>query len=746
MPLIFWAALFVGSGLLFCVQPLVAKLMLPILGGSATVWTACVLFFQTALVAGYLAAHLAARLPRRAQVALFAGALAAPLAAAAFSGQAVVSLPTGWTPPMDRSPIAWLLACLAVTVGAPFLALSAGSLLLQRWYSYGESRGAGDPYFLYVASNAGSLLALVAYPVLVEPALSLAAQRSAWTIGYAGFLLVVIACGALAVRGPESSPVTARPSSGAPSWATRARWTLLALVPSSLMLGVTQFVSTDIAAFPLLWVIPLAVYLLTYIVAFSSGGPWATRLAARALPVAAAVVIALLVLAQHQPIRLQIGVHLLGLLIAGVACHGLLALSRPEASRLTEFYLLLSVGGALGGVFNAVIAPWLFAGVAEYPLAVLAATLLAGWPAAGHGWWRNHRPRGWELLVPVAVVVAYELLSGSSGWFGTGSAMLRTSILGDPVEIEWATVAKVALPVLACLTMMGRPLGFALGLGALAAVAPGALPREGRQIHAERSFYGVHRVLAGAEEHSLWHGSTIHGQQFRDDVRSREPTTYYTRTGPIGEVMAEMASRPGERTMAFVGLGSGTLAAYGRPGWHFDFYEIDPAVVRVARDPALFSYLSASRSAIDIVLGDARLGLSRAPDGRYDLIALDAFSSDAIPVHLLTREAIEMYLAKLKPGGLLVFHVTNRYLRLTPVLASIAHGLGVAIALRSDFELGAASRREVKYGSDWVVMARHRDELGALASDPRWHAPQAPEGFRQWTDDYSNIMSVLALW
>jgi len=715
---LFAAAIFAGATLVFLVQPMAARMVLPLFGGSQSVWTTSMVFFQAVLLAGYAYAHLSARLLKRAPY-VQAIVLLLPL----------VTLPIGQhlaAPPDGVPPSLWLVAVLAASIGAPFALVTTASPLLQHWFSHTGHRAARDPYFLYAAGNAGSLLALLIYPVLIEPHLTLDAQARLWSGGYVLFVALSLACLVLHVRtrGRTAPAAVAAPSAAAVAWRTRLRWIFLAFVPSSLLLGATSWISTDIASAPLLWVAPLAVYLLTFIVAFSGRSAGATRLAAAALPVFGSfLVLSLLNVLDvlHVPIVASVALHLLALFCAGLLAHGRLAAERPETARLTEFYVLLSVGGVLGGVFNALLAPLLFDSVIEYPLAFALALLLR--PSR-----RSAAKRRWRYAWTADFVLPIALFTVATGTIallpGEGPGLTTSLVL---------VVAAVAL-----LLFARRPRRFAVGFVIFAAIASLGQPA----LHAERTFFGVLRVVEGEQgEHMLQHGTTLHGVERFDGPLAGEPLSYYTRTGPIGDVFTRYQRDERFDRVALVGLGVGTLAAYGRPGQTFEFYEIDPAVIRIARDPRYFTFLRDSRADVLTVAGDARRSLEDGPRAANDLLVVDAFSSDSIPVHLLTREAVQLYLETLRPDGLVAFHVSNRHLDLEPVVAGIAADLGLAAAQK--FQLVSASDAEAgKSTSHWIVAARSPERLEPLLQ-AGW-APLRPEaGSRVWTDDFSNILSVI---
>ena len=719
--------IFVGALLLFSVQPLFARLLLPLLGGSPAVWNTAMVFFQGALLAGYAYAHGSTRkLGVRRQAVWHLPLLLAPLCVLP------LTLPAGWTPPTESSPIPWLLALMAVSVGPPFFVLSATSPLLQKWFASTAHPHAKDPYFLYAASNIGSLLALLAYPLWFERHLTLLEQGRLWAASYGVFVVLTAACVIALWRNranpPESppTPAPARSSSAvAPNRAIRLRWVLLSFVPSSLLLGVTGYVSTEIAVVPLLWVLPLSLYLLTFVLAFARRRRVPVSLLGRALPMGL-VPLAMIMAAQGtQPLVPIAAIHLIVFFLMAWLCHAQLAEARPDAEYLTEFYLWLSLGGVLGGVFNALVAPVLFNGLWEYPLMLVLGALAAlPRPAKARG--SNRGDWLWPAgLAALAAVLLFVSLRGSH---------------------DAAEVPRLALGTLASICFFFSPRRLRLSLGLAVLLVAGALARRqtAQELAVKRSFFGVHRVLDQQPEgfHRLLHGSTLHGLQDPRPERRREPLTYYHRAGPVGQLMANYAGDPARR-IAVVGLGAGSMAAYALPGQAWTFYEIDPAVLAIATNPRLFTFLADSPGKIGHVLGDARLSLAGAPAGAYDVLVLDAYSSDAIPVHLITREALALYLSKLAHGGLLAFHISNLHLDLEPVFANLAADADLFCLVRDDTVTSAAARAEGKTASIWLVMAAQKETLRPLAHDPRWLPGRRDPAQAPWTDDYSSLLSVI---
>lgn len=704
-------------------QPLVAKLLLPSYGGSATVWSTSSLFFQVLLLLAYAYAHWstsrfgAVWQPRAHLVVLLLPLVALPLA-----------IPADAAPSADSSPVLWLLRTLVLVIGLPFAVVATTGPLLQRWYSWGDNHRSDDPYFLFAASNLGSFGGLLAYPLLIEPNLTLAAQRAWWSVGFFVFIALTATC-ALSVRRPDRTlrphpqsiphpeAVRARVQSLRPGRAQVLTWTALAFLPSSLMLGVTAHISTDVAAIPLLWVVPLAIYLATFVLAFGSTSRSAPRRATH-LAVAAAFAVAVSSLRPDAvPAALAIGMNLVMLGLVAYAAHARLAAERPQTEHLTGFYLVVASGGALGGLLNGLVAPMVFDRVIEYSLALIMVPLLLTGLRVRRDTW-----------------LARQLHTNAvrAGALGIGVLLsplaLYMAVLIAPTTLFTVLAVSLALAVGWWLAQLPRLMAAAVAtLFVIAAIGDG----RGTLEHS-RTFFGSYTVIERNGLHELVHGTTTHGNQFVAASRKGTPTTYYSRSGPLGDVFAG----PTRKNVAVVGLGTGTVAAYGRRGQTMTFFEIDPEVVRIARDPDLFTYLADSEAAIRTVVGDGRLGLAAVSRGSYDLIVLDAFSSDSIPVHLLTEEAIRTYTDRLAPGGLLVVHISNRMFQLEPVLASAAQRLGLAAAVGTG-ESGA----DAAFESKWVALGADRSDVEPLRSRQGW----GELGSRQvrWTDDYSSILSVL---
>ena len=704
---------------------------------------------------GYAYAYVVTRwLTLRPQLLLHLVVLALPFAVLPSE------LPEGWIPPAEEQPIAWLLSLLAVGVGLPFFVVSSTAPLLQRWFAESRHAFARDPYFLYAASNFGSLLALLAYPLIVERWLRVREQSQWWAWGYLVLVTLVAACAAAIWRTGTSTPaegnsVAVAPEATTVTWRDRSRWIALAAIPVSFMLSVTTYISTDISAVPLLWVIPLALYLLTFILTFAPRPLLPPKPLIRVLPVALVLLAFLLATAREVTSWPLILVHLGTFVVASLVAHGELARRRPAARHLTEFYFLISLGGALGGIFNALVAPLIFVHLEEYPVTLMLAALLlpplAG-AAATHRTTRQQRrprPHSTNASRPQAPVRRFSRAQVLDVFLPAATfalvAALVMSLLESDQGLTWESrVFAFGAPALVSLAFVRRPLRFALSLGAV--ILGSALYNgKGTYLYADRTFFGVNRVLrfSGGGYHTLEHGNTLHGAQSLEPQRRHEPLTYFHTTGPLGDVFKNVRAHPAGDRVAAVGLGAGSVACYRTAGQAWTFYEIDPAVVRIASDPRYFTYLKDCAPDARIVVGDARIRLAGATRSEYALIIIDAYSSDAIPIHLLTREAFELYVDKLAPGGMLALNISNRHFELKTVLGNVARDLKLAFRTRDNLQLTEAEQDRGWMASEWAVMARTTADLGTLATDPRWVLPEIQPGTSVWTDDFNNLFSVL---
>jgi hypothetical protein len=707
---VYTSAIFVSALLLFSVQPLFTKMVLPRLGGSPAVWSVAMVFFQSLLLGGYAYAHYLMQLRNRMipvaihLVLLVVALLTLPL-----------SIANGWGEPPSGGYAFWLLGLFAVSIGLPFFALAANNPLLQAWFVRTGHPNGPDPYFLYASSNIGSFLALLSYPVLLEPMFTLRTQNLIWASAAVDTL-----------AGDSHVP--------APVWALRARWIFLAAVPSGLLIAVTAHISTDVAAAPLLWVLPLSLYLLTWVLVFQSRPLLPHRWMLMAQPLAIAGVVVLLAIGGEQNLLLTLGGHLVCFFIIAMACHGELARTRPAARYLTGFYVALSFGGMVGGLFAGLIAPFAFSWIAEYPILLALAALCR--PPGG----AERLPRWSRWYWPLLAMLAIALIAPS---YSAGKIMTWL----DDHRVWVIGAIGVLSAVLALGLNANRWKIFATVTVALLLIR--AYPSDDGRVETVRSFFGVHKIVVtpNGQYHVLMHGTTIHGaQKFLNDdgtpVTGRpEPISYYHKDGGIGRAISAIRERKGAPLrVAVIGLGSGTLTCASEPGETWKFFEIDQSMVDTARDPKYFTYIKNCEPDLKPVMGDARLTFAREPDGVYDLIIVDAYSSDAIPIHLATKEAMKIYKDKLAPQGAVVMHVSNRHLE----LASVVVGIAEANDLKS-WVYSEDSNRDNEYifATEVVVSARADADVGKLASSDVWELTEADEKQRVWTDDYSNVLGAV---
>ncbi|MEZ5955989.1 MAG: fused MFS/spermidine synthase [Hyphomonadaceae bacterium] len=846
---VFILALFSSAALIFVLQPMFGRMVTPLLGGSPQVWNTSMAFFQAALLVGYLYAHLLARVQ---DLRIQAGVHALVLLAAWFVLPVQVTSLLG--EPSSEHPVWWLIGVLALSVGAPFAAASATAPLLQAWYARTGRADASDPYYLYAASNLGSFAGLLAYPALIEPLLGVQAQGAAWQVGYLLVGALIALAAAMAITSHGETPKPLEHTGPAPSWRERGYWVAAAAVPSALSLGVTLHISTDVASAPMLWVIPLALYLLTFVLAFARGSE---RMEAGTLfihPVA----LALMLMSYYASGNWMGSVSgiLAGFFFSALICHLALAHSRPSADRLTEFYLYVSLGGVLGGAFAALVAPLVFNNVYEYPLALAAACLFrpredsdmprlvdasltaaitmgllavillyfqaldsvliiaavgAGAAVLAAGWGDESRPAAYRytflgVAAVHAILIIYivfnlsqvfvtaetaeatrivarqpwgGLLMGTSFFVlafavhGTilprkddgrvadlaiGVAMasvvlvLLLLIKAGGVDANLLTVAGILFCGVAIFFNRGKP----WALAAIVLVAFTIIffdeTRGSRIITQERSFFGVLRTREFTNPERpdlpalrmLMHGTTIHGAQLVGPTVERQALTYYHERTALGQAITVSSAQHAVTHLALIGLGTGSTACLLRPTDQLTIFEIDPAVVRLsAEEGGDFTFVRACQPNRRIELGDARLQIAEEPNGAFDVIVVDAFSSDAIPAHLLTREAIALYLSKLSDRGIVILHLSNRNLALVSEAARVAHSLNVPYLYRiSDrFEL-----ERVSYvgglAASVMVIANSPNALAPFTLDPDWRLITPPPG-RPWTDDYINLPRAL---
>jgi len=722
-----YAGVLMGSAvLIFWIQPYFARALLPHAGGAAAVWLVALVFFQGALLAGYAWAHLLRLyLPLKGQMTLHLLLLGIG---------AVWFLPPGLAPDFaldsEAAPALGLIAALILHLGLPFAVLSATAPLLQHWFASRDHPQADNPYWLYAASNAGSLAALIAYPFLIEPALTLGAQGRLWSALYLLVAAATVLAGLSMLAAPRRAP--ARPAAGAAprgAWAERAGWLLYASVPTALLAAVTTHLTTDVAPFPLLWVLPLALYLSTFIAAFA-GFPKRPALAQRAAGPALALLVVSIWFAKTGFLWM-LAVHLLAFTALALACHAALYARRPAPERLTEFYLFLALGGVGGTALTAFLPPLIFSWPLEYPLLLALACLALPDRARAMPTSRAGALNLLRALGAVALgILAIAALPDPGGYGATGMALLF-AVIAAIVGLVFLLLAR--LPALLALVLLAAWFG-----------GPNRGGETGSTVWSGRSFFGSYSVFADPA-HQGFHfmsGTTAHGFEKQDPHRDRpEPATYYHAHGPLGQMMRGMGAR--FERLGVLGLGIGNMACHARPGQRWTFYEIDPLVAELARDRRFFHSLTNCTPEARIVTGDGRLQVAAEPASAFDFLAMDAFSSNAVPVHLITREAFEIYNHALAEGGVILVNISNRYLDLAPVVARAAGEAGF-LALEQNFEASPTGRDEVlALSSRWVALARETETLDAVAATGPWTQVRGTDRAPLWTDDHASLFGAL---
>jgi len=737
---VYIAAVFLSALLLFSVQPMFTRMVLPRLGGSPSVWSVAMVFFQTMLLAGYAYAHFLTRLRQRyVPVVIHLGVL----------GASILALPLAiaerWgNPPNTAAAPFWLLGLFAVSIGLPFFALAANNPLLQAWFARTSHKDAHDPYFLYAASNVGSFLALLTYPLVFEPVFTLRLQSSLWSGGFLVLFVLIAACGVLMLRTPARArpPQPKATTASKPGWLIIGRWIFVSAVPSGLLVAVTAYISTDIAAAPLLWVIPLSLYLLTWVLVFQRRSLISHKKMLLLQPIAIAGIVLLFFYAGWIPLLDSLIGHLVAFFVIAMACHGELARTRPAPDHLTTFYVSLAFGGMLGGLFAGLVAPYAFSWVAEYPILAVLAILCRPFdqeiwrPLDRWLWWLapSHWPKFNIVFWPAAIVVAVAFLFSDVGFAEDADLPKYSIIVLVAISVVlWRDPPKSAFAV------------------ALALALIWLYPTNEAHRETLRSFFGVHKVYESDDGRFriLKHGSTIHGAQMLETedgepVTGRPtPITYYHDKSPMKQVIEALRVRKGAPlSVAVIGLGSGTLSCHIEAGENWRFFEIDPTVITIARDPNRFSFLSSCAPNVPIVLGDARLTFAAEPDRSYDLIIMDAYSSDAIPVHLATAEAMAIYRSKLAPHGVVMMHISNRHLE----LRSVVVGIAAANKLKTwtwDRQNEDSDDPEYVFSSDVAISAENADDIGELANNEFWTLTEPNPAVRTWTDDYSNVAGAI---
>jgi SAM-dependent methyltransferase len=732
---LFLITILTGSFLLFLVQPMIARMALPRLGGAPAVWNSAMLVYQALLLAGYAYAHRLSREPARRQavihLALFAVALLwLPLGLA------------GFQPPVDGSPIFWVPWLLVASIGPLFFVVAAQAPLMQRWYGYAGNDG--EPYALYAASNIGSFAGLITYPLLVEPFTALHQQTWLWSAIYLILMAAVLACALQIWRAPPAArePANTKSTIG---WQRRLYWIALAAVPSGLMLSTTSHLTTDLMAMPLLWVIPLGIYLLSFSVAFADNQRPA-RLISRFSSLVLIVSCAFVFIVWGKAAINGLVASLTLLFAVAVALHNEMYRTRPAPSELTSFYLMMSIGGVVGGFFCAIVAPLLFDWTWEHPVLILLAALLLP-QISLLDFFRN---RSESAVTTARLMLVIGVVALAIGVFGG---------VNEPVEMSITKIILfITIAILAAI-VAGYRWAFTAAIAGILVINGGwynvQQTADGKRV---RSYFGTYTVSASDSGNIRWlmHGTTMHGMQLLDEPT--RPISYYPPTSGVGIAMGKAAALYGtDARIGVVGLGTGTLACYAKPGQQWRFFEIDPLMIEIAREKKIFSFLERCAPDVPITLGDARLTLAKVPAGSFDILALDAFSSDSIPLHLLTNEAFATYRRALGPDGLLLVHISNRYIDLNPVVAAEAKANGWHAALRHDSPTEAMTNRGDR-ASQWIALSPSAEKLAQLTggkldkvkdryeNPSQWLELDPPGKTRPWTDDYASVLPHLSLW
>ncbi|MEZ6141317.1 MAG: fused MFS/spermidine synthase [Zavarzinella sp.] len=775
MALLFACTLLFSAMLLFSIQPIVGRLLLPKLGGSPAVWTTCLVFFQATLLAGYLYCHILTKYCSRV-LQVIIHLLLATLCFFTMPIQASTSAVP------DSYLSVWLLKELVKTVGFPLFIVAITSPLLQKWFTYTNHRKANDPYFLSVVSNAGCMLVLIAYPFWLEVRYGLSEQVKLWQYLYVAFLIALVFTG-IYVGCQRPGKIISQDGNHTDAESTTSRqsshwgyWLLLAFIPASLLSGVTQAITTDIAPVPMLWLLPLILYLLTFIIAFLPNFQIPIRWLDKALCICMIAWVVTYLSGAAEPVTVVVAIHLISFFLAALVCHVRLSNVRPTTDRLTHYYLLMSLGGVLGGAFNAFMAPLLFRhlGFWEYPIFLVAPLLLRA---------SKDKLITWKSIIPVLLFLCLVV-----GLIYTAQLALFTRWLGNlpadfplPASMVRTTIV-VGFPSVIAYLFVQKPLHYALGLSIIILanlLSPGI---QGKVVYLERSTLGQVKITL-SPDHKLYqmvHGNTVHGRQriqtrpeyvaayaqifcvqhplmqaclqhaaYRkwDDIG--RPLAYYYPTGPAGKVFEQYNSRFHQsRNIGVVGLGTGALVHYARPNEDWTVFELDPVVIKLAQKGTYFRYLQQSRAHhLKMIVGDARIRMAEIPDHHFDLLVLDAFSSDAIPTHLITQEAFALYLQKLRPGGVILLHISNLHFDLAPVVARIAQAQTPPLAMRlnDDLVVSDTAQKEGKFPSRWVILARSEQDFGWLATPMSGFTQYRSRSGKLWTDDRVDLWSAIKL-
>lgn len=726
---VFSLTLLLSATLLFSVQPMFSKMILPMLGGTPQVWNTAMLFFQACLLGGYGYAHLTSRyLKPQVQAVLHVFLLLV------FTVILPLAIPAGWEPSLEHDPTFWQLSIMTAVVGGPFFVVSGSAPMLQHWFASTDHKDADNPYFLYGASNLGSMAALFSYPTVIEPLFGLEEQSGLWMYGYFGLIILTNLCVILIWKNAKSAQnATTINTVNEPKITTkqRAKWIILSFVPSSLMLGVTTYITTDIATVPLLWIIPFALYVATFIIVFARkqilSEPKIMALSALALILLIFQMTAFKEQLVFIPLAL-VAIHIITFFIISLACHFDLAQSKPTSSHLTEFYFFMSLGGVLGGFFNAIIAPKFFILPIEYALALAIAMFLRYSNTQTTAALKKIHPAFYLLAIATAATCYSGFFFIEQKKFFMASLLLGCATSG--VMINYMK-DRWRFAIISSLIILISPLGI-----------PVSILNEDLVLKRERNFFGVHKIVETEKERMLVNGMTNHGTQPKDPAFSKVRISYYSPGSPLTDVFNYLDQKTEPQIIGALGLGIGVVTCYSHPDRFFQYFEIDKDIADIAEDPKYFTYLSGCGSPYEIVIGDGRLEIAKQQDKKYDAIVIDVFSSDNIPVHIMTADAIAMYMKKMKDNGVLVIHISNRYLDLEPVFTAIGQELKIPMYARATHKSIPIADTGINSFPAHFVVFTHSQEAIAHLKNSGWTSGFMREGVRAWTDKYSNIISV----
>ncbi|HRK98403.1 MAG TPA: hypothetical protein PLE43_08010 [Alphaproteobacteria bacterium] len=725
--LFFTITIFLSAYLLFVVQPMIGKAMLPVLGGTPSVWNTTMLFFQILLLGGYFYAHAISKIKSlKIQFLSHFGFVL-------LAGLSTLPMMTTMPPPADLdNPMWWQIKNMMVLIGLPFLFLSATAPLLQKWFSHTSHPDAHNPYFLYASSNLGSVLALLLYPVLIEQFLPLAEQSLYWAIGYAVLTVLMLACTFTVLKriSIESSDTQQTEDADlAPTWKTICLWMFLAFIPSSLMLGYTSFITSDIGSAPMFWVAPLTLYILSFVIAFAKK----PLIPLKATRVVFAILFAVIysMMGCSFFLKLELGIAL-GILffVTAIMCHQELVRLKPPPKHLTLFYLIMSFGGALGGLFNALLAPVIF--LKPYEFLITGALSLFCWNLSSSLSFKSIASHKKPMMILTLICL-----------LALSSFMVLRHMVGTPYVFALPFLGFAAIPLV--LILMDRKPYFIVACFVLSIATP-FIPWQGlgKTVDISRNYFGTLITTDNPLTRNLAHGTTLHGSQPLNPADKTIPLTYYNSKTSIGESFEIVKKyHPSPLEVAGLGLGTGSVACLLRPQDHIQFFEIDPDIIRIASNPNIFSYLHDCPPQSDITQGDARLKVKNITDASYDLLLVDVFSSDSIPLHLITKQATEMYLSKIKSDGMVVFHVTSRYFELEPELALISQSLEIP-AITKISSTGEVEGTDYQYfDTIAVILTRNETYLRELKSKG-WLDVLANADQKPWSDDFANPLRAMS--